>query len=181
MEIVQTSLCVAFERDNTSGCLLGCNANTAKSIIWWSRHNCYSFASIHHYRGFQIKQLQCDNHFYTYSPIFRLDVNLQHPREKKHLWTDETKMNLYQNDGKKEKSSYHIFCQTQSSASQCKWPKANCKSQWPDLSPKKHAFHLLNTKLKKVRLISREEAQHLVISMGSRLQAVTTKNFHTSA
>lgn len=34
MEIVQTSLCVAFERDNTSGCLLGCNANTAKSIIW---------------------------------------------------------------------------------------------------------------------------------------------------
>lgn len=82
MEIVQTSLCVAFERDNTSGCLLGCNANTAKSIIWWSRHNCYSFASIHHYRGFQIKQLQCDNHFYTYSPIFRLDVSLQHPREK---------------------------------------------------------------------------------------------------
>lgn len=54
-------------------------------------------------------------------------------------------------------------------------------SQWPDLSPKEHAFHLLNTKLKKVRLISREEAQHLVISMGSRLQAVTTKNLHTSA
>lgn len=33
MEIVQTSLCVAFERDNMSGYLLGCNAITAKSII----------------------------------------------------------------------------------------------------------------------------------------------------
>lgn len=90
MEIVQTSLCVAFERDNMSGCLLGCNANTAKSIIWWSRHNCYSFASIHHYRGFQIKQSQCDNHFYIYSHIFRLDVSLQHPREKKPIFEQIT-------------------------------------------------------------------------------------------
>ena len=63
------------------------------------------------------------------------------------------------------------------------WP-----SQSPDLNPIEHAFHLLKTKLKgkcpknKQELktvsveawqsITRDETQHLVMSMHSRLQAV---------
>ena len=48
----------------------------------------------------------------------------------------------------------------------------------PDLNPIEHAFHLLKTPklevaaVKACKSISSEETQHMVMSMGSRLQAV---------
>ncbi|KAF7653402.1 hypothetical protein LDENG_00083590 [Lucifuga dentata] len=64
-----------------------------------------------------------------------------------------------------------------------RWPGSS-----PDLNPTEHAFHLLKRKLKAERptnkqelktaavktrqSISREETQHLVMSMSSRFQAV---------
>ena len=69
-----------------------------------------------------------------------------------------------------------------------KWTVLQWPSQSPDLNPIEHAFHLLKTKLKgkcpknKQELktaaaeawqsITRDQTQRLVMSMGSRLQAV---------
>ncbi|KAG2462898.1 TCB1 transposase, partial [Polypterus senegalus] len=77
-----------------------------------------------------------------------------------------------------------------------KWKILEWPSQSPDLNPIEHAFHLLKTKLRTERptnkqqlkaaavkawqSIKKEETQHLVMSMSSRLQAViASKGFST--
>ncbi len=100
------------------------------------------------------------------------------------LWTDETKINLYQSDGKRR------VWRRKETAHDPKHPKhvMQWPSQSPDLNPIEHAFHLLKTKLKgkcpknKQELktvaveawqsITRDETQRLVMSMRSSLQAV---------
>lgn len=77
-----------------------------------------------------------------------------------------------------------------------KWNVLQWPRQSPDLNPIEHAFHLLKTRLKAERpenkqelkaaavkawqSIKKEETQRLVMSMGSRLQAViASKGFAT--
>lgn len=77
-----------------------------------------------------------------------------------------------------------------------KWNILEWPSQSPDLIPVKHAFHLLKTKLQTERPTNKEqlkvaavkawqsnkkeETQHLVMSMSSRLQTViASKGFST--
>ncbi|KAG2463243.1 TCB1 transposase, partial [Polypterus senegalus] len=77
-----------------------------------------------------------------------------------------------------------------------KWKILEWPSQSPDPNPTEHAFHLLKTKLRTERptnkqqlkaaavkawkSIKKEETQHLVMSMSSRLQAViASKGFST--